>query len=93
MTFFFPSSRAWSDMCVDGVCLSVLIPVTVRPVSSKATLLPGALTLVPHTVPARPRERLRRATEGRRRSLRGTRAWTLAQTVTDGTADSQREFA
>lgn len=56
--FFFPSSRAWSDMCVDGVCLSVFIPVTVRPVSSKATLLPDALTLVPHTAPARPSERL-----------------------------------
>lgn len=88
--FFFPSSRAWSDMCVDGVCLSVFIPVMVRPVSSKATLLPDALTLVPHTVPARPSERLRRTTERRCRSLRGTRAVnrecacarTLAQTIT-----------
>lgn len=72
--FFFPSSRAWSDMCVDGVCLSVFIPVTARPVFfSKATLLPDALALVPHISPARPRERPRRATEGHSETLRELR--------------------
>lgn len=36
------------------VCLSVFTPVTACLVSPKATLLPGALALVPHTEPERP---------------------------------------
>lgn len=35
------------------VCLSVFTPVTACSVSPKATLLPDALALVPHTEPAR----------------------------------------
>lgn len=47
-------------------CVSVCVyPCDGSPrLISKATLLPDALALVPHILPARPRERLRRASEG-----------------------------